>query len=176
MAYFAVGSDSFAGGKLAAARLIERGCRRLAFFGDTRGIEIEQRLAGARAAVGAAGESASLEAYPVSLSAAEMTGMIEGVLDRMDPATDGIFAASDLIAMATLRLLHARGRAVPQDIAVIGFDDLPLAAQTVPLLSTIRQDICGGAKKMVEALRSRISGERCPSAVMEPELVVRESA
>ena len=94
----------------------------------------------------------------------------------MDPATDGIFAASDMIAMATLRMLHARGRRVPEDVAVIGLDDLRLASQTVPRLTTVRQDIAGGARKMVEALQARIAGEDCPSAVMVPELVLRESA
>jgi len=172
----AVGSDSLAGGRLAAERLLARGCRKLAFFGDTRSVEIEQRFEGAKAVVAETGSGATIAAYPTSLTTTKMMPMIEANLDRMDPETDGIFAASDMIAMATLRQLHERGRKVPDDIAVIGFDDLRVAAQTVPQLTTIRQNFDGGAKAMVRALRKRIAGEACPSSVMEPELIVRESA
>ena len=78
--------------------------------------------------------------------------------------------------MATLRLLHETGRKVPGDVALVGFDDLPLATQTVPQLTTIHQDIAGGARTMVASLMRRIGGEDVPSTVMAPELVVRESA
>ncbi len=171
-----VGTDSFAGGRLAARHLIARGCRRLAFFGDTRGLEIEQRLDGARAEAAESGTGAVIEAYPTHLSAQEMSDQIASDLTQMDPAVDGIFAASDVIAMATLRLLHETGRKVPGDIALVGFDDLPLATQTVPQLTTIHQDIAGGARAMVASLMRRIAGEDVPSTVMAPELIVRESA
>lgn len=171
-----VGTDSFLGGKLAAQHLLQQGRRRLAFFGDTRGIEIEQRLAGARTAIAESGSGASIEAFATPLSATGMASQIPADLDRMDQAIDGIFAASDMIAMATLRHLHERGRRVPDDVAVIGFDDLALATQTVPPLTTIRQDIAGGAKAMVSALLERISGDDARSMIMAPELVIRESA
>jgi len=81
-----------------------------------------------------------------------------------------------MIAIATLRQLHERGRKVPGDVALIGFDDLPIATQTVPQLTTVRQDIAGGAQAMVNAVLRRIAGEDVPSTVMTPHLVVRESA
>jgi len=174
-AHCVVGTDSFLGGRLAVEHLLARGRRRLAFFGDTTGLEIEQRLAGARAAMAQSRDGAVLEVYPTHLSQQEMAGQIAADLDRMDPAIDGIFAASDVIAMATVRLLHERGRRVPQDIAIVGFDDLPLATQTVPQLTTIRQDIVGGARQLVASLLRRIAGEDVPSTVMAPELVIRES-
>lgn len=170
-----VGTDSHLGGRLAVEHLLARGRRRLAFFGDTTGLEIEQRLAGGQAAVAGFGSGASLEVYPTHLSQQEMAAQIAIDLDRMDPAIDGIFAASDVIAMATVRLLHERGRKVPNDIAVVGFDDLPLARQMVPQLTTIRQDIAGGAQALVTSLLQRIAGHDVPSTIMAPELVVRES-
>jgi DNA-binding LacI/PurR family transcriptional regulator len=94
----------------------------------------------------------------------------------MDPATDGIFAASDMIAMATLRLLHERGHRVPDDIAIVGFDGLPMITQTVPQLTSIRQDIAGGAQTMVASLLKRMAGEDTPSTIMAPELIAAESA
>lgn len=171
-----VGTDSFGGGRLAAEHLIARGCRRIAFFGDTRGLEIEQRLAGARAASAASGSGAVISDFPTHLSAEEMVSQIAADLDRMDPATDGIFAASDVIAMTTLRQLHERGRRVPEDMAIIGFDDLPMSSQTFPRLTTVRQDIASGAETMVTSLLRRISGEAAGATVMPPRLVIRESA
>ena len=172
----AIGTDSFAGGRLAARHLLSTGRRRIAFFGDTSGMEIEQRLAGARAEIAASGLDASITPFPTRLPERETGAQIAAELDRMAPATDAIFAASDMIAMATLRLLHERGRRVPDDIAIVGFDDLPLATQTVPQLTTVHQDIAGGARRMVESLLRRIAGQETPAMVMEPHLVVRESA
>ncbi|MBC2661075.1 LacI family DNA-binding transcriptional regulator [Novosphingobium flavum] len=171
-----VGTDSFVGGELAVRHLLARGRRKLAFFGDTKGLEIEQRLAGARSAIAQSGTGATLDIYPTHLSQQEMSEQIAADLDAMDPAIDGIFAASDVIAMGTLRLLHERGRKVPEDVAIVGFDDLPLATQTVPQLTTVRQDIAGGARTLVTSLLKRIAGDEVPSTVMTPTLVVRESA
>lgn len=171
----AVGTDNFAGGRLAAEHLLARGRKRIAFFGETRGIEIGDRLAGARAALAEAGGGAAIETFATHLSAEEMTAQIATDLDRMDPAIDGIFAATDVIAMATLRQLHERGRKVPEDIALVGFDDLPLTTQTVPQLTTVHQNIAEGAQEMVSRLMTRIAGGKAGSLVMEPRLMVRES-
>ncbi len=171
-----VGTDNFQGGRLAAAHLLGTGHKRIAFFGDTRGIEIAERLAGARAAVAEAEGNAEIEAFATHLATTGLAEQIAADLDRMDPATTAIFAASDVIAMATLRVLHERGRKVPGDIALVGFDDLALATQTVPQLTTVRQEIARGAQEMVARLLQRIAGEKPGSLVMEPTLIVRESA
>lgn len=180
----AVGTDSFTGGKLAAARLLDSGKRRLAFFGNTNDAETALRLAGARAALaergpganGAGGTAATIEVVPIALAPEGLEERIAGHLAGLDPATDGIFAASDVIAMAVLRVLHERGRRVPTDIAVVGYDDLPLATQTTPPLTTIHQDIAAGAQAMIDSLFDRIAGKDTGSTALEPRLVVRESA
>ncbi|MBC2665935.1 LacI family DNA-binding transcriptional regulator [Novosphingobium flavum] len=172
----AVGTDNFTGGKLAAQHLLAQGRKRLAFFGDIRGIEIEERLKGARAAVAEAGTGANIELFATPLATDNMAERIAADLEAMDPAITGIFTASDVIAMATLRQLHERGQQVPRDIALVGFDDLPLATQTVPQLSSIHQQIGRGAEEMVSRLLRRIAGEETDSLVMEPRLIVRESA
>lgn len=171
-----VGSDNRAGGRMAAERLIAQGRKRLAFFGDTHGPEIADRLSGVREAVAKAGGDITLVDYPTHLSSDEMGAQIASHLDELNGAVDGIVTASDMIAMVTLRLLNERGVRTPQDVAITGFDDLPIATQTMPRLTTVRQDIAGGARAMVESLMRRMAGEDTASTVMIPELIVRESA
>jgi DNA-binding LacI/PurR family transcriptional regulator len=170
-----VGTDNFAGGRMSANHLIHKGAGKLAFFGDTRGPEIEQRLAGARHAVAQAG-GVTLKVFPTQLSSEELGQQISAHLDQLDGNFDGIVAATDVIAMVTIQKLHERGIAVPGAVRVAGYDDLPLATQTVPQLTTIRQDIAGGAHTMVASLYRRLAGEDAPSTVMMPELIVRASA
>jgi DNA-binding LacI/PurR family transcriptional regulator len=87
-----------------------------------------------------------------------------------------MFAESDVVAMAALRALAEAGYSAPQDVRVVGFDDLPFATQTVPPLSTIRQDLLAGAAHLVDLLFRRVAGEKTASAVLEPQLVVRSSS
>ncbi len=170
-----VGTDNRAGGKLSAARLIAQGKSRLAFFGDTHAPEIADRLAGANEAVDAA-PGVSLRVFPTHLSNDEMADEVARHLDQAGLDIDGVVAASDMIAVNTLSALHKRGISVPGQVAVVGFDDLPIASQTMPGLTTVRQDIAGGAKAMVAALMERIAGRETPSTVLPPTLIVRESA
>jgi DNA-binding LacI/PurR family transcriptional regulator len=108
--------------------------------------------------------------------AAELSGAdIAAFLDAADPIPDGIFAASDLIALTAIQVLTGRGLSVPGDVKVIGYDDLSLAANSVPPLSTIRQDIADGARQLVDSLLKRIDGKPTGSVVLNPELVVRSS-
>lgn len=170
-----VGVDNAAGGRLAAERLLARGAKRLAFFGDTKGPEIADRLEGAKQAL-AGVPGATLRTFPTHLASDEMASQIAGHLAELGGEVDGIVCASDIIAMTTIRLLHERGIAVPDRVAVTGFDDLPLSQRMVPQLTTVRQDIAAGARAMVDALRRRLAGEDAPSTVMQPELILRESA
>jgi DNA-binding LacI/PurR family transcriptional regulator len=81
-----------------------------------------------------------------------------------------------VIAMSTLRALSEFGLAVPGDVRVIGYDGLAIGEQTVPRLTTVRQDLNRGAEALVDMLLRRIAGEDTQSVVMPPELVVRMSA
>ena len=81
-----------------------------------------------------------------------------------------------MIALATMAELAVRGLSVPGDVAVTGFDDLPLAERAIPRLTTIRQDLREGARAMVMALFARIAGEEVPGYEMPPQLIGRDSA
>jgi DNA-binding LacI/PurR family transcriptional regulator len=170
-----VGSDNRLGGALAASHLIERGCKRIAFFGDPRAPEITERLEGCRVAMAKAGIEKELTILPAHLAADSAHPDISAFLDSGGERPQGIVAASDVIAMSALTALAEHGIAVPGDVRVLGYDDLSIASHTVPRLSTIRQDLAQGAAHLVDLLFRRIGGEETGSVVMTPELVVRRS-
>lgn len=171
----AVGVDNRRGGRLAGERLIARGCRRIAFFGEVRTIELRERHAGLAEVMAAAGLPPPLQ-LDTHLASDMMPDEIAAHLDQIGDGIDGIFAASDLIAMRVVRALADRGRDVPGEMPIVGFDDLPLAESTVPRLTTIRQDLEAGATAMVDALFARIGGQDAPSVEMEPRLIERDTA
>jgi DNA-binding LacI/PurR family transcriptional regulator len=102
--------------------------------------------------------------------AAELSGAdIAAFLEAAEQIPDGVFAASDLIAMTAIQVLTGLGLSVPGDVKVIGYDDLPLAATSVPPLSTIRQDIADGARHLVGESAGRIEGKHTGSMVLNPD-------
>lgn len=170
-----VGVDNRAGGRLAGECLIQAGRKRLAFLGDTVAPELTERYLGLRDAAAAAGlpEPEKLGAH---LASDVMADEIAAHIDRIGTEFDGIAAASDLIAMHAVRALADHGLNVPDKISVTGFDDLPLAEQTIPRLTTISQSIPTGARAMVKTLFDRIAGANTDSIQMAPLLIRRDTA
>lgn len=173
--YVTVGTDNVEGGALATRHLIERGRRNLLFLGDSAAPEIGQREAGFRAACEAAGLGGSAHSVRVGLVAEPAYRDLLDIIDR-EAEVDGIVAASDVIAIAAMRALRARGRRVPDDVAVVGYDDVPLAEHLVPSLTTVRQDLLRGSVLLVDKLLALLAGTDAASEQMAPELVVRGSS
>jgi DNA-binding LacI/PurR family transcriptional regulator len=96
------------------------------------------------------------------------------LLDRV-PDLDGVFVCSDFMSIAAMEVLRERGRHVPGDISVVGYDDIQLAAFCSPRLTTIRQQIHEGGRRMVQKLFELMEGEPATSATLPLELVVRDS-
>ena len=169
-----VGTNNRLGGKLAVERLIADGCRNLAFLGDTQPSEFAARYAGACEVA----ERHGVPIRPLSthLSPDRMSEEITQHLPAIAGGIDGIFAATDTLAVACLRTLREQGIAVPEKVRLIGFDDLPIASQTVPPLTTVRQDIAAGARGLVDLLLRRLGGEDTESLVLPPHLVLRGTA
>lgn len=172
--YCTVGTDNVLGGRLATEHLLAQGCRRIAFFGDPAPPEVAQRLQGFRDVLKSAGKEAVGGLLPVHFVPEMAREAISGYLDLAE-RLDGIFAASDTIALITIQALAERGRSVPGDVKVIGFDDLDITRHTVPTLSSIRQDLLAGAQALVAALFARMAGEACDSVFLQPLLVERGS-
>ncbi|MCO1596558.1 LacI family transcriptional regulator [Micromonospora sp. RHAY321] len=164
------------GGVTAAVRhLIDSGRRRIASIAGPQdmvaGIE---RLAGYRSTVAAAGlpELVAVGDFTRESGAAAMHRLL-----TEHPDLDAVFAASDLMAHAALRTLREAGRRVPEDVAVVGFDDIETAAYTEPPLTTVRQPIVEIGRRMTRQLLRLAAGESIEPAVMLPtELILRDSA
>lgn len=174
LAQITVGTDNVAGGELAARHLIAIGRRRLAFLGDPAVPEFADRHAGFhRGVMAAPGVNEIL--LPLHLTDQDAYAEMARFL-AANPAPDGIFAASDVIAMSAMRAILDAGLRVPQDVSIIGYDDISVAAHIVPPLTTIRQDMQRGAALMVELLMRRLAGQPAESVTMAPELILRGSA
>jgi DNA-binding LacI/PurR family transcriptional regulator len=170
-----VGTDNRLGGRLAAERLIAAGATRLAFLGDTTAIEFAARFAGAQDVARKMG-LAPITPLPTHLSPDRASEEIAEHIAAQAGKIDGIFAATDTLAAIALTELRHRGIGVPDAIKLVGFDDLPIARQTVPPLTTVRQDIAAGARGLVDLLLRRLAGEKTESLVLPPQLMVRHTA
>ncbi len=173
--YCSVGSDNIGGARLAVEHLVRLGRRRIAFLGVPSLPEVGLRYDGYRRALAAAG----IAEDPALLAPAHFTvdtayDTVRGLIDSKVPF-DAIFAVSDVIAIAAIKALNAAGLRVPEDVAVVGFDDITIAAYVNPPLTSVRQDLARGAKVMIDLLFRRMEGENTPSATMPAELVIRKS-
>ena len=92
------------------------------------------------------------------------------ILDE-NPSTTALFVANDQMAMGALRALAEAGRRVPDDVSVVGFDDIPEAAFSQPPLTTIRQDFGALGREAVRLVVGAIGGEELPSTLVPPRLV-----
>ena len=173
--YCTVGTDNVAGAIAAVDHLIARRRRRIVFLGDPAVPEIQLRHKGYQQALRRAG----LLLDPGLLVRAHLTPdtAYESMRALIEAGTrfDAVFAASDVIAISAIRAITGAGRLVPRDVAVVGYDDISLAAHVNPSLTTVRQDLGRGAHMMVDLMFRRLNGEDAPSATMPAELVIRDS-
>jgi DNA-binding LacI/PurR family transcriptional regulator len=165
------------GAALAAAHLLARGCTRVATISGPLDVAAAQdRLSGFREAMARQGHG--------YVPSAEGDFTLAGGEKAMDlllaqhPDLDGVFVANDVMAQGALLTLRERGRRVPADVAVVGFDDSRAATGCRPKLTTVRQPVEDMAAQMTRMLLEQIDRpERPPASVIfDPRLVVRESA
>jgi DNA-binding LacI/PurR family transcriptional regulator len=166
-----------AGAALAAERLLSIGRERIAMITGSAGVPASlDRAAGFRQALASHG-IAYVPSVPGSFTLDSGERAMHDLL-REHPDVDAVFVANDLMAQGALVALQHAGRKVPQDVAVIGFDDSSAALAARPLLTTIRHPLEDMAARAAELLLSRVDqpGLRPSSVIFEPTLVVRDSA
>lgn len=175
--YSSVSGDNVAGGKIATEHLLGIGRRRVAFLGGWVGaVEVKDRLRGYEVALQEAGHAVdpALVAYGDFSEASGGVAMRQ-LLQRA-PDLDAVFVNSDLMAISAMDAIREDGRSVPDDIAVIGYDDVSIAQYSNPPLTTIRQDGPLSGKLLAQTLIQRLQTGVVTNVSIPAELVVRTSA
>lgn len=174
--YCVVGSDNHLGGRLAGEYLLRRGRRRMVFVGDTSFREIGLRFSGMKSAID--GHDGDIRTDCIELHNFSYEAAYEAAnryLDVTEDRPDGIFAFSDTVAMAFISAFRDAGLRVPDDVSVVGYNDIPSAAYFKPRLTTVRQDIHQAGRVLAAKLMRIIDGEAPSSSVIKTELIVRET-
>ncbi len=164
-----VGSDNRKGGTSVAQRFIELGRKKVLFLGDVDHAEVQERCAGFIDALGGQGSVHIMRPKAFTFEAG--FDCLDALLKKKGLSFDGVFAASDLLAMGAIRALAERDVRVPEQVSVIGYDDTPGAVSFVPPLSSVHQYLRDGgvllAKKMLDLLEGRpVSSETLPTALI----------
>jgi len=173
--YCSVGSDNFRGGFLATEHLIKQGRTQIAFLGDFDSGEAKFRFEGYCKAllehhIPLKAQLFIKSPYTPSEAQQAMHQFCEqGIL------IDGLFAASDLIAINAMGVLNARGLKVPEDIAVVGYDDVDAALHSFPPLTSVRQPLDLAARALLECLQEVMRGGQPVSRHLQSDLVIRAS-
>jgi LacI family transcriptional regulator len=173
-----VSTDDVTGGELAANHLIEQGHRRLAFVGP-----FPDRMRGVRLAIAShEGSPVTFQTYAHESPASHEGGRQFGdQLAAMDPAErpTGIICGNDLMALGVLQAMTIAGIRVPQDVAIVGYDDISYAAGAAVPLSSVRQPREEMGRSAVRLLLEEIADQdthRHRAVVFTPELIVRASS
>ncbi|ASW54225.1 LacI family DNA-binding transcriptional regulator [Plantactinospora sp. KBS50] len=176
-AYF-VDVDNVGGARQAVEYLLARGRRRVATIAGPQDMGVGlARLAGYRAAIEATGvpmaeHRIAYGDFSETSGAAAMRTLLAA-----DPQLDAVFAASDLMACGALRVLRETGVRVPDEVALVGFEDSPIARQADPPLTTVFQPVEEMGRRMARLLVSRIRGEdlEAPYVLLDTHVVPRAS-
>ena len=157
--------------------LIGLGRSRIAHIGHKtrRSPEHAARYAGYAKALREAGADGNENlTEPADNSEIQGYNAVRRLLDRGE-AFDAIFAVTDLIAIGAIRALQEAGLRVPDDVGVVGFDDMPLAEYVTPGLTTVQQNARMAGDGLVEGIVNLIQGKPVTSEFMPPKLIVRDS-
>jgi DNA-binding LacI/PurR family transcriptional regulator len=169
-----VDADNVGGARQATEHLLGRGRRRVATICGPMDAQVSRaRHRGYREAMLLADREPLAPACGDFTEPGGAAAMAE--LLRRHPDVDGVFAANDNMAAGALRALRRAGRAVPRDVAVVGFDDLDIARTAEPPLTTVRQPIQALGHEMARMLVRLIGGEEPTPLVLPTHLVVRAS-
>jgi len=175
--YCSVTGDNFRGGKLAAEHLIRTGKRRIAFLGGPEDeLEVQKRFDGFQSAHLEAGLTVDPKlvtyGWYSNESGAERT---RELLERA-PEIDAIFANSDFMAIAAMRVAQEMGRRIPDNLAVVGYDNLTIAEESNPPLPPVSQNIPLAGRLLAQNLIQYLQTGVVTNVTLPAELVIRKSA
>ena len=168
------GIDQEAGARKAVDHLLDLGHRRVAHVsGPSEWIEADQRAAGWRAAHE---ERGLLPGPQIVGDWSSASGHRAGLRIAQDPDVTAVFAANDFMAVGVLHALHQSGRRVPEDVSVVGFDDVPQAEFYWPALTTVAQDFSELGRRALSVALAAVRGDDGTTVdLIEPHLLIRSS-
>lgn len=178
-----VAVDNRQGGRLAASHLLDRGYQKIGIVsGPQEWWEARERELGWREILSKAGSGnlQNLKEIGDWTARSGYKAMIK-LLEHV-PDLEAVFVSNDSMAMGALQAAAVCGRSVPEDLAVVGFDDIPESAYFTPPLTTVRQDLlevgCQAVSLLNQQLQARQNEEliSAQATLLEPELVVRQSS
>lgn len=173
-----VSVDDVAGGRLAGAHLRERGSRRVLYAGNPRvHAHAADRFKGMVEGVGGAALISEVDTATVDIGGGIRAGEYLVALPKRE-WPDAVFCANDLIAIGLMQVFTRHGVRVPDDVAIVGYDDIEFAAQTSVPLTTVSQPAYEMGVESAELLLGRLRGDHdaAPRQIVHmPKLVVRES-
>lgn len=170
--YRSVGSDNEMGGRRATSHLLRLGRRRIAFLGGADPEALQRRRGYETALRDQHIDFDPALILPVEFELESAEAAVAGAL-HSGVALDGIIAASDLMALGAIRALRNAGKRVPEDVSVVGYDDMLLARLSTPTLTTVRQDTFEAGRRLVSHILD--DGHDAQGGRLPTELIVRES-
>lgn len=173
-----VSSDNYLGGKIATQTLIQKGCKKLALITGSLKLNLmaNQRYAAfADVCKENNVEYTVLTAQEQQFSAMDYQKLIQDMF-REHEDLDGVFASSDVIAAQVIQAAYKNGLRVPQDIKVIGYDDVDIAHLVTPQITTIHQPIEQIGKYAVEIILNKLHGEVVPMKTILPVYLVERQS
>lgn len=172
-----IGCDNYQGGMKITEHVIQQGKKHFAFLGDAsnHSPEFLARYQGHCQALKDNHLSLNDNLQIDALFTEESGYHAACELLASGEKFDAVFAASDLIAVGAIRALQERNIAIPEQVAVVGFDDIAIASFTFPPLTTVKQNTLLAGELLVDKLLELIHGEDAKSSLMPTELVIRKS-
>jgi LacI family transcriptional regulator len=166
------------GAQMATQHFIDNKRRKIGYVaGPTRSISSQRRLEGFRQALRLAGITFDLQMVEHCTPNTDEGRLASARLLARMPDIEAIFAFNDLVAVGALQACQEAGKSVPNDVAIIGADDIPLATIIRPQLSTLRVNLGHIGRLSLRTLLEIVSGEASPASYqIEPELMLRDTA
>ncbi|WP_300529030.1 LacI family DNA-binding transcriptional regulator [Maricaulis sp.] len=173
--YCSIGSDNVRGGQRASEHLLRLGRKRIAFIGQSEAPEVVQRFRGYQQALENNGRELIDELvvdthFDIESAEASVDALIKNGVEF-----DGIIAASDVIALGAIRALQHAGKRVPEDVAVVGYDNISFSRYANPALTTVDQDMQAAGRMMLSKLLDFRGPQARRSERLATDLIVRES-